>query len=89
MKVSTEAQSHRPGPRGSAEAALPVMRRRTWISRRTTPFAYLLNAPSILVILLLVGYPICYSFWISLHRYDLRRPRIFRRTILRIIRPEE
>jgi multiple sugar transport system permease protein len=78
MKLSTEAQFQRPGPLGSAPATLPVMRRRTWISRRTTPFAYLLNAPSILVILLLVGYPICYSFWVSLHRYDLRRPRIFR-----------
>jgi multiple sugar transport system permease protein len=78
MKVSTEAQFQRPGPLGSAAASLPVMRRRTWIGRRTTRFAYLLNAPSILVILLLVGYPICYSIWVSLHRYDLRRPRIFR-----------
>ena len=78
MKLSTEAQFQRPGPLGSAPATLLVMRRRRWISRRTTPFAYLLNAPSILVILLLVGYPICYSFWVSLHRYDLRRPRIFR-----------
>ena len=46
--------------------------------RSGAAFAYLLNAPSIFIITLLVAYPIGYSLWVSLHRYDLRRPRIFR-----------
>jgi ABC-type sugar transport system permease subunit len=37
-------------------------------------FAYLLNVPSIFVITMLVAYPIGYSMWVSVHRYDLRRP---------------
>jgi len=41
-------------------------------------FAFLLNAPALLAILLLVGYPIAYSAWVSLHKYNLKRPRIFR-----------
>ena len=40
-------------------------------------FAYLLNAPALLVIVLLAGHPIVYSAWISLHKYSLKRPRIF------------
>jgi multiple sugar transport system permease protein len=40
-------------------------------------FAYLLNSPALLVIVLLAGYPIAYSAWISLHKYNLKRPRIF------------
>lgn len=39
--------------------------------------AFLLNAPAVLVIVLLVGYPIVYSGWLSLHRYNLKRPRLF------------
>jgi multiple sugar transport system permease protein len=41
-------------------------------------FAFLLNAPALLAIVLLVGYPIAYSAWLSLHRYNLKRPRLFR-----------
>jgi multiple sugar transport system permease protein len=41
-------------------------------------FAFLLNAPALLAIVLLVGYPIGYSLWISLHRYNLKRPGLFR-----------
>jgi multiple sugar transport system permease protein len=37
-------------------------------------FAFLLNAPALLTIVLLVGYPIVYSLWLSLHRYNLKRP---------------
>lgn len=37
-------------------------------------FAYLLNAPAILILLALVAYPIVDAFWLSLHRYNLRRP---------------
>jgi multiple sugar transport system permease protein len=41
-------------------------------------FAFLLNAPSLIVIVLIVGYPILYSAWVSLHNYNLKRPGIFR-----------
>jgi multiple sugar transport system permease protein len=41
-------------------------------------FAFLLNAPALLAIVLLVGYPIVYSLWLSLHRYNLKRPNLFR-----------
>jgi multiple sugar transport system permease protein len=34
----------------------------------------LLNAPAVGLILLLVLYPVLYSFWISMHRFNLRRP---------------
>src|SRR5919204_7035448 len=37
-------------------------------------FAYLLTLPAILTVLLLVAYPIVDAFWLSLHRYNLRRP---------------
>ncbi|HET7031954.1 MAG TPA: sugar ABC transporter permease [Casimicrobiaceae bacterium] len=44
---------------------------------RRTLFAYLLNAPSLVAIFLLAAYPIVYSGWISLHKYNLKRPRVF------------
>jgi multiple sugar transport system permease protein len=40
-------------------------------------FAFVLNAPALLAILALVGYPILHSLWLSLHRYNLRRPNVF------------
>ena len=40
-------------------------------------FAFLLNTPALLVIVLLAGYPIIYSAWISLHKFSLKRPRVF------------
>jgi multiple sugar transport system permease protein len=40
--------------------------------------AYLLNAPAMIVIGLLVAYPIGYSFWLSLHRYNLKLPALER-----------
>jgi multiple sugar transport system permease protein len=40
-------------------------------------FAYMLNAPAALLIAGLVLYPIGYSLWISLHRYNLKRPGAF------------
>jgi multiple sugar transport system permease protein len=40
-------------------------------------FAFLLNAPTVLLILLLVAYPIVYSIWLSLHSYHLARPGRF------------
>ena len=41
-------------------------------------FAYLLNAPALIAIALLAAYPIVYSAWISLHKYNLKRPNVFR-----------
>ena len=41
-------------------------------------FAFVLNAPALLAIVVLVGYPIVYSLWLSLHRYNLKRPALFR-----------
>jgi len=41
-------------------------------------FAFLLNAPSLIAIALIVGYPILYSAWVSLHDYNLKRPGRFR-----------
>jgi multiple sugar transport system permease protein len=55
----------------------PLLRWKRWFGHQRPQFAFLLNAPSILAIFLLVGYPIFYSLWVSLHRYDLRRPHIF------------
>src|SRR5919202_2353834 len=40
-------------------------------------FAYLLNVPAMLTVLLLVAYPIVDAFWWSLHRYNLRRPEAY------------
>ncbi len=56
-----------------AGSALFIPRRRVW----EPSFAFLLNAPALLAILLLVAYPILYSFWLSLHRYNLKRPNVF------------
>jgi multiple sugar transport system permease protein len=40
--------------------------------------AYLLNAPALVVLGALVAYPIGYSFWVSLHRQNLKRPKATR-----------
>ena len=40
-------------------------------------FALLLNTPALIAFVLLAGYPIVSSAWISLHKYSLKRPRIF------------
>jgi len=37
-------------------------------------FALLLCAPAVIVMLAVAAYPICYSIWLSLQRYDLRFP---------------
>jgi multiple sugar transport system permease protein len=56
-------------------------------------FAFLLNAPALLAIVLLIGYPIGYSLWLSLHRYNLKRPGVFRfigvENYLAILRSDE
>ena len=40
-------------------------------------FAWLLNTPSLCAIFVLAAYPMAYSAWISLHKYNLKRPRVF------------
>lgn len=54
-------------------------RRERWghIGYDRVGFAWLLNAPSLLAIFVLAAYPISYSAWISLHKYNLKRPRVF------------
>ena len=51
------------------------MRRLQWSD---TARGYALNVPALLTILLLVGYPIGYSFWVSLHRDNLAQPALKR-----------
>jgi len=45
---------------------------------RESSFALVLNTPAVVAIGLLVAYPIGYSLWLSLHRYNLKRPGVFR-----------
>jgi multiple sugar transport system permease protein len=40
-------------------------------------FAWLLSAPALAAIFALAAYPILQSAWLSLHKYNLKRPRIF------------
>src|SRR5439155_23177956 len=62
-------------PRTDARVAR-TRRGRGWTSAPTF-FAYFLNAPAIALLVALVAYPIVDAFWLSLHRYNLRRPEIF------------
>lgn len=39
--------------------------------------AFVLNSPAILLLLAMMAYPILYSAYLSLHEYNLRRPRVF------------
>jgi multiple sugar transport system permease protein len=68
-----------PATAGDQGEALPEpgdMRRR--LSRwKTQIFPYALNLPAILALLGLVAYPVGLSFWISLHRMNLRKPKSF------------
>ena len=56
-------------------ARAPALRRRFDLGEGG--FGYLLNLPAILTVLLLVAYPIIDAFWLSLHRYNLRRPETY------------
>ena len=51
--------------------------RRRHIGYDRVGFPWLLNAPSLFAIFVLAAYPIAYSAWISLHKYNLKRPRVF------------
>ena len=51
--------------------------RLTGVGYQRPSFAFLLNSPALIAILLLVAYPIAYSAWLSLYKYNLKRPRVF------------
>jgi multiple sugar transport system permease protein len=57
---------------------LSAAERRSWRDRLARPgdtvVGYLMNVPALIVILALVAYPIGYSFWLSLQRYNLKQP---------------
>jgi multiple sugar transport system permease protein len=55
-------------PRGGRSARFELSER---------SFAYLLNLPAIVTVLVLVAYPIADAFWLSLHRFNLRRPEAY------------
>lgn len=67
---------------GSAPIAPPTGGRemstwqRRWLNFNENPEvrAYLMNGPMILTLLLISAFPIGYSFWISLQKYNLRQP---------------
>jgi multiple sugar transport system permease protein len=65
-------------------AAIPAERdntadtKRRWTSSRLTEgqFSLLLTIPLILALLIIVGYPVSYSIWMSLHHYEVIFNRI-------------
>lgn len=56
-----------------------MRRRMAWKSAgEPQPFlAFVLNSPAILLLLVMMAYPILYSAYLSVHEYNLRRPRVF------------
>jgi multiple sugar transport system permease protein len=61
-------------PRPLARAA-PVAPSRSWTSDALLP--HLLLWPAMLALVLVFAYPLGYSFWISLHAYNITRPPVF------------
>jgi len=61
-------------PRPLARAA-PVAQSRSWTSDALLP--HLLLWPAMLALVLVFAYPLGYSFWISLHAYNITRPPVF------------
>lgn len=55
---------------------IAAMPRRRWTApSEPRPFLFfVLNSPAILLLLAIVLYPFVYSFWLSLHAYNLRQP---------------
>ncbi|MCI2417318.1 sugar ABC transporter permease [Saccharopolyspora sp. K220] len=45
------------------------------VRRADAKRAYLLNAPAMVILFALVAYPIGYSLWVSLHQFNLKRPK--------------
>ena len=62
-----------PAPTGGRELSAW---QRWWLRFNESPEvrAYLMNGPMIIILLLISAFPIGYSFWISLQKYNLRQP---------------
>ena len=58
-------------------AAMPVQEKARRVGYDRSFFAYLLNTPALVAIFVLAAYPILYSAWVSLHKYNLKRPNVF------------
>jgi multiple sugar transport system permease protein len=68
-----------PATAETAEATVPRQRRRRRAElsegkRQERKLGWLLCAPAALVMVVVTAYPILYSFWLSLQRYDLKFP---------------
>jgi multiple sugar transport system permease protein len=78
MALTVDAGSNRQSrSRDIAGRQRRAVRLRRALSYENPSFGYLLNAPAIFAIGLLVAYPIIDSAWISLHHYNLMQPRAF------------
>lgn len=75
MRDGTMAVSAEPGEVGRVRLA--IRPRRRGIGYERPGFAWLLNAPALCAIIVLAGYPIAYSAYVSLHRFNLKRPNVF------------
>ncbi len=56
------------------EPAPAPKRKRSARAQSERKLGWMLCAPAVFVMLLVTAYPILYAFWLSLQRYDLRRP---------------
>ena len=53
---------------------MTVLKPSNLMSRTQDVLPLLLNLPAVILLLAFIAYPIGISFWMSLHRYNLRRP---------------
>lgn len=64
-------------PQSAPSAITSAHRAAKRIGYERPAFAFLLNTPALLAIVALSAFPIVYSAYLSLHKYNLRRPRVF------------
>src|SRR5437764_15459066 len=64
----------------TAEAAIarPGARRRRSLAQSERRLAAWMVSPSLIVILIVAAYPICYAIWLSLHQYSVIHPGLSR-----------
>jgi hypothetical protein len=60
------------------QAAPPAETGLTGRAKAERRLAFMLCAPAVIVMLFVAGFPILYAFWLSLHRADLRFPKLDR-----------
>ncbi len=60
------------------QAAPPAEGGLTGRAKAERKLAFMLCAPAVIVMLFVAGFPILYAFWLSLHRADLRFPKLDR-----------